>query len=338
MRTQIRALSGTTIVVLAVALAGCASGGGQTGEGGGDSRVFRVAFNQNADHPQAQAILALSDKLEEATDGRYSLELFPDGTLGAQEATIEQVQSGTIDFALVAGSLLESFSSDFSVVNLPYLYESPEHQMEVLNDPEIVGDLYATLEEDNIQTLAAFHGGVRNVYASKAIETPDDLAGAKIRVIGSETNVRMMELMGGVGTPMAQDEVYTAIQSGVLDGAENNELIYSSLSHDEISPFYSSTQHLMMPDYLISSPSVWNGLDEETREIFQDLLDEAVDDELEAFADAVEAAKSEAEDAGATFVESDVDAFREAVLPLHDEKVTTPLTESVYEAITAARG
>jgi tripartite ATP-independent transporter DctP family solute receptor len=320
----------------ALTLTGCttSSGGGAEGE----SRVFRVAFNQNSEHPQAKAILELSDKLEEATDGRYSLELFADGTLGAQEATIEQVQSGTIDFALVAGSLLEGFNPDFSVVNLPYLYESPEHQMSVLNDPEITGGLYETLREDNIQVLTAYHGGVRNVYTSKAVETPDDLAGLKIRVIGSDTNVRMMELMGGVGTPMAQDEVFTAIQSGVLDGAENNELIYSSLSHDEIAPFYSYTQHLMMPDYLIASPTVWDGLDEETRGIFEELLAESVDTELAAFGEATEAAKADAEEAGATFVESDVEAFREAVLPLHEELVTTPATQEIYDAIDAARG
>ncbi|WP_203136761.1 TRAP transporter substrate-binding protein [Microbacterium sp. JZ31] len=331
-----RILAASAAAVLALSLAGCASGG--DGGSGGESRVFRVAFNQNTEHPQAQAILELSDRLEEETDGRYSLELFPDGTLGAQEATIEQVQSGTIDFALVAGSLLESFNPDFSVVNLPYLYESPEHQMSVLNDREIVGDLYDSLLEDNMKVLTAYHGGVRNVYTDKAVETPADLAGAKIRVIGSETNVRMMELMGGVGTPMAQDEVYTAIQSGVIDGGENNELIYSSLSHDEIAPFYSSTQHLMMPDYLVASPTVWDGLDEETRGIFEELLAESVDTELAAFDAAVSGAKAAAEEAGATFVESDVDAFREAVLPLHEELVTTPATQEIYDAIEAARG
>ena len=106
-----------TGAVLALTLAGC---GSESGEGGGgDTRVFRVAFNQNEAHPQAKAILELSDKLEAETGGRYRLELFPDGTLGSQEATIEQVQSCTIDFAFVAGSLLERLAPDFSVVNLP---------------------------------------------------------------------------------------------------------------------------------------------------------------------------------------------------------------------------
>ncbi|WP_425842859.1 TRAP transporter substrate-binding protein [Agrococcus sp. TSP3-2-1] len=323
--------------VMTLALASCSGASADGGEQ--PATTFRVAFNQDANHPQAQALAQLSDELEERTDGAYSLELYTDETLGDQAATIEQVQSGTIDFAIVAGSLLENFETDMSVVNLPYLYDSPDHQMSVLNDREIVGELYDSLLDDSIQVLTAYHGGVRNVYSSVGpVETPADLAGQKIRVIGSDTNVRMMELMGGVGTPMAQGEVYTAIQSGVLDGAENNELIYSTLSHDEIAGYYSRTQHLMMPDYLIASPAVWEGLDDETRAIFQELLDASVDTELELFATAVDEAVAAAEEAGAQFSDADVDAFREAVQPLHEERVTTDVTQAIYDAIEAARG
>lgn len=327
--------------VMTLALASCSSAAGGDGGEGGDQpqTVFRVAFNQNAEHPQAVALTELSEALEERTDGAYKLELYTDETLGDQAATIEQVQAGTIDFAIVGGSLLENFESDMSVVNLPYLYESAEHQMSVLNDQEIVGELYDALLEDSIDVMAAYHGGVRNVYSSVGpVETPADLAGQKIRVIGSDTNVRMMELMGGVGTPMAQGEVYTAIQSGVLDGAENNELIYSSLSHDEIAGFYSRTEHLMMPDYLIAAPAVMEGMDEETKAIFEELLAASVDTELELFNAAVEEAVAAAEEAGAQFSDADVDAFREAVLPLHEERVTTERTQAVYDAIEAARG
>jgi len=131
--------------------------------------------------------------------------------------------------------------------------------------------------------------------------------------------------------------VYTAIQSGVIDGGENNELIYSTLTHDEIAPYYSRTAHLMMPDYLIASPRVWDALDDETRETLQDLLDESVDTELELFAQAVEEAVADAEEAGAEFSDVDTDVFREAVLPIHEERVTTDLAQSVYDAIEAAR-
>ncbi|MDQ0614898.1 tripartite ATP-independent transporter DctP family solute receptor [Microbacterium sp. W4I4] len=334
MRTK-KMLALASVALLAAGLAGCSSGGADD-KAGGSQHVLRVAFNQNAQHPQAQAILEMSDALEEATDGAYKLELYPDATLGAQEATIEQVQSGTIDLAVVAGSLLENFNPDFAVVNLPYMYSSPEHQMSVLNDDDVVGDLYGTLDAQNIHVLAAYHGGVRNVYTKEPVKTPADLKGKKIRVIGSDTNVKMMELMGGVGTPMAQDEVYTAIQSGVLDGAENNELIYSSLSHAEIAPYYSRTAHLMMPDYLIASPTFWNGLDDDTKEIFQDLVTKSIDTQLAAFDAATQEAITAAKDAGATFIDVDTDAFREAVLPLHDE-IITDSNRAVYDAINAAR-
>ena len=152
--------------------------------------------------------------------------------------------------------------------------------------------------------------------------TPDDYC-----VRGNNLSVRTDE-----------GEVYTAIQSGVLDGAENNPLIYSSLSHDEIAPYYSLTQHLMMPDYLIGSPAVWDALDEETKGIFQELLDTSVDTELEAFAAAVDEATAAAEEAGATVNEVDIEAFREAVRPLHEERVTTDVTRAIYDAIEAARG
>lgn len=333
MRTK-KLLALASAAALAVGLAGCSSSAG--GDAGGDTRVLRVAFNQNAEHPQAQAILEMSDALEEATDGAYRLELYPDATLGAQEETIEQVQSGTIDLAVIAGSLLENFNPDFAVVNLPYMYSSPEHQMATLNDDDIVGELYESLESQNIDILAAYHGGVRNVYTSAPVEKPEDLASKKIRVIGSDTNVKMMELMGGVGTPMAQDEVYTAIQSGVIDGGENNELIYASLSHDEIAPFYSRTQHLMMPDYLIASPALFDGMDEDTKEIFEDLIAESIDGQLAAFDSAVQDAIAAAEEEGATFVDVDTDAFRDAVLPLHDE-IITDSNRAVYDAINAAR-
>lgn len=338
-----RVVAAAAASILVFGLAACSGGdqaGGETGAAAppAEPKVFKVAFNQSESHPQAQAILALSEELEAQTDGLYSLELYPDATLGTQEATIEQIQSGTIDFAFVAGSLLESFSSDIAVVNLPYMYDSPEHQMDVLNDEEIVGDLYSALEEDNIKVLAAAHAGVRNMYTDKPIETPDDLAGYKIRVIGSDTNVKMMELMGGSAAPMAMGEVYTAIQSGVIDGAENNEVTYYDVAHYEVAPYYSATKHLMLPDFFIASPKTWDSLDEETRALFSELLDGAVEDVLDNFAVAAEEKQALAEEGGAEFVDSDAEAFRKAVLPLHDEVVTTPAMQDVYDAIEESRG
>ena len=132
--------------------------------------------------------------------------------------------------------------------------------------------------------------------------------------------------------------IWKSLRVNRIYDAENNELIYATLSHDEIAGFYSRTEHLMMPDYLIASPAVWDGLAEEDRAIFEELLTASVETELELFTSAVDEATADAEEAGAQFNDADVDAFREAVLPLHEERVTSELTQSIYDAIEAARG
>lgn len=324
----------------AFALAGCSSDdkGSAEGDGGsGEAQVFKVAFNQADTHPQAVAINNMGDRIKERTDGRYDLEVFPNETLGAQKDTIELVQAGSIDFAFVAGGLLENFNPDFVVFNLPYTFDSQEHQRTTVNDPTITGDLFASIEDKGISVLAGFHGGVRNVYNSeKPVNTPADLKGMKIRVIESDTNLRMMELMGGSGTPMGQGDVYTAIQSGVLTGAENNESIFASLKHDEISPYYSYTRHLMFPDYLIVNPKTMDALSDEDRKVFEEELAAAIEEEAKLWEEEVKKSVEASTAAGAKFNEVDAESFRTALTPLIDEKLSTDVTKEIYEKVRAA--
>ncbi|WP_182112182.1 MULTISPECIES: TRAP transporter substrate-binding protein [unclassified Actinotalea] len=304
---------------------------------GADTLVMKAAFNQPETHPQYIVLDELGDKFFEATDGAYDIEVFPNETLGAQRETIELVQAGTIEMAYVGGPLLENFNPDFVVFNLPFVFDSAEHQSETTNDPEIVGDLYSSLEDEGIKVVSAFHGGVRSVYNSeKPINTPEDMAGMKIRVIESDTNIEMLRLMGGTGTPMGQGEVYTAIQSGVLDGGENNELIYSNLKHAEVAPYFSYTRHLMFPDYLIISPAVFDAMTEEHQEIFLELLEEARVHEAELWTEQVSEAIEAAEAAGATFNEVDADAFAEVIAPLTEAKLTNDVTRGIYDQVRAA--
>ncbi|WP_106533499.1 TRAP transporter substrate-binding protein [Planomicrobium soli] len=311
--------------------------GSATSEGNVETQVLKVAFNQPENHPQYKAMEDFGEKLKEKTNGAYEIELYPNELLGAQRETIELVQSGTIGMSIVAGSLLESFNEDFSVFNLPYVFDSKEHQMSVLNDPEIVGDLYTSIEDQGLTVLGAFHGGVRNVYnKTKPIETPEDLAGQKIRIIESDTNLKMMNAMGGVGTPLGQGEVYTAIQSGVLDGGENNELIYANLKHVEIAPYYSYTKHLMLPDYVVIGTKIVDGMSEEHKAIFEEELSAAVDLEVELWEEDTQAAIKVAEDAGAKFNEVDTTVFQEAVQPVVEEKLITDTAKELYEKVRAA--
>ncbi|MGO1383436.1 MAG: TRAP transporter substrate-binding protein [Arachnia sp.] len=341
---SISALVGLSMLALSACSAGTTPAPGDAAtDGGGDSAtsadtlLMKVAFNQPESHPQYIVMDELGDKLSEATEGRYDIEVYPNETLGAQRETIELVQAGTLEMAYIAGPLLENFNPDFVVFNLPFAFESPEQQSEVTNDPEIVGDLYSSLEDQGIKVVSAFHGGVRSVYNSvKPINTPADLESMKIRVIESDTNIDMMALMGGTGTPMGQGEVYTAIQSGILEGGENNELIYSNLKHAEVAPYYSYTRHLMFPDYLIINPSLYDGMSEEDQAVFSDLLAEARVHEAELWKEQVDDAVAAAEAAGATFNEVDADAFAAAIQPLTEEKLTTDVTKTIYDQVRAA--
>ena len=343
MKKKIKSLFAVaTAFVMISMLAACGGGGGtsetgSSGAGTAQPQVLKVAFNQPENHPQFKAMQEFGEKLKERTGGAYSVEIYPNELLGAQRETIELVQSGTIAMSIVAGSLMENFNQDFVVFNLPYVFDSKEHQMSVLNNPEIVGDLYKSTEGQGMTVLGAFHSGIRNVYnKTKPVETPADLAGMKIRIIESDTNIKMMQYMGGTGTPMGQGEVYTAIQSGVLDGGENNELIFSNLKHVEIAPYYSYTKHLMIPDYLIINTNLLNSMSEEHRTIFKEEFAKAIDREVELWDADVAAAKQAAEAAGAKFNEPDITVFQEAVKPLLEEKLTTENTKALYQQVRDA--
>ncbi|GAB3063768.1 TRAP transporter substrate-binding protein [Virgibacillus ainsalahensis] len=324
-----------SVLFLVLIITACSGDSEASGDGSStDTEVLKVAFNQPESHPQFKAMESFGEKFNELTDGKYEFEVSPNELLGAQRETIELVQSGTIAMSIVGGSLMENFNEDFAVFNLPYVFDSKEHQMEVINDQEIVSDLYNSVEDEGMIVAGAFHGGVRNVYNNeRPVHTPEDMEGFKIRVMESDTNVKMMEMMGGVGTPMGQGEVYTAIQSGVLEGGENNELIYNDLKHVEVAPYYSYTQHLMVPDYLIINSNLFNGMSDEHKEIFMEELSAAVDMEVKQFDEDVQEAVDAAEEAGAEFNDVDISVFQKEVEPLIQEKLTSDTSKELYEKI-----
>lgn len=336
MKSKTKSITMLTIAfMMLIILTACGSADSDKASGAEKNtktQTLKLAFNQPDSHPQYKAMEDLSEKFYEATDKAYKIELYPNELLGDQRESIEFVQSGTIAMSIIAGGLMENLNEDFVVFNLPYVFDSPEHQMSVVNNPEIVSDLYKSLEGDGIHVLGAFHSGSRNVYNNeKPIETPEDLKGMKIRIIESDTNVQMMKMMGGVGTPMGQGEVYTAIQSGVIEGGENNELIFSNLKHSEIASYYSYTQHLMFPDYLIVNNDTLADMSEEHKEILQKQFAEAIDLEVKLWDEEVVKAIESAETAGAKFNRPDIKLFQDAVMPLIEKKLTSDNAKSLYE-------
>ncbi len=322
------------IGLVSISLAACGGGGASSGEGSAaasgsaaapaEQVVFKLAFNQTTEHPQYAAGEAFGKMLEEATDGRYSIKVYPNEQLGTQADVIQNLSNGTVEMMYVGGPVMEGFNKDFIVYNLPYMFDSIEAQQAVFRDAELNADLFASIEESkNITVLAALHAGVRNVYNSvKAIRTPEDLSGLKIRVQQSDSQVKMIEDMGAVASPMGQGDVYSALQTGVLDGAENNETVFDALKHDEVAKYYSYTRHLMIPDYLLISTKALDGMSEEDRAALLALVPEVQKIANDGFAKFTEASIAHATEIGAQFNDDvDVEAFKKLVQPLVDESV-----------------
>ncbi|WP_147915268.1 TRAP transporter substrate-binding protein [Ruania zhangjianzhongii] len=333
------------VTTASVALGLAACGSGDSGGGGGDAgscdpeTTWRLAFNQTEEHPQYQAGVQLGEDLCEATDGRYGIEVYANELLGTQSDVINNVSDGSVEMMWVGAPVLESLNPDFIVFNLPYMFDSQEAQADVLGDEEVIGDLYSSLEDsEGISVLAGVYSGVRNVYnASQPIVEPEDLSGLKLRVQQSDSQVRMIEMMGAVASPMGQGEVYTALQSGVLDGAENNETVYNALKHDEVAPYYSYTRHLMIPDYLLISSTALDGMSDEDRQALTDLIPGVVEQANSGFITYAEESRAASEEAGAEFNDDvNIEAFREAVQPLIDESINNDVRQGLFDAVQAA--
>ncbi|WP_298455436.1 TRAP transporter substrate-binding protein [uncultured Cellulomonas sp.] len=338
-----RRLAATALVgVTALTLSACGGGDADTDAGGtttsGEGATLRLALNQTEEHPSFIALDNFGERLEEATDGRYSIDVYPNETLGAQQEALQLVSDGTVDMAIVSGTQLENLNEDFLVFNLPQVFDSVEHQMRVIHDEEIVGDLYSSLEEsNNVTVLGGFTQGTRSVYTTDApVETPEDLAGKKLRVQESDLHIAMAEAMGASATPMAFGELYTGLQSGVVDAAENNEVSYFTQKHYEVAPYFSNTNHLVGLDYLVINTDVLEGMSPEDREAFDAEWTAAHEEHTDLWQTATEDAIAQAEAGGATFTDVDTEAFRSVLEPLAEEFITNETQQALYDAARAA--
>lgn len=297
------------------------------------TQVLKVAFNQSENHPQYKALTKFSNQLEEQTKGAYKLEIPPNALLGDQRATAELVQNGVIQMSVVGNPVVESFNKDFSVIGLPYLYDNLEHQKKVFLS-DVLEPLFKSVSSSGFEVIGAFTAGARCLYTDKPMMKPEDLKGYKFRVMQSDTMKKMIDYMGGIGTPMGQGEVYTAVQQGVIEGGENNEVTYVDLKHYEIAPYFSYTNHLMVPDLIIINEKLYNGMSSENRKIFDDLMKQTIENEFEVWNENVEAAKKIAIENGAKFIEVDIKPFQERVKPLQEEVAnSSELTKDIYAKV-----
>lgn len=327
MRTNALSLA-AALGAAALTLTACGGGAGASGT------TLKLALNQTEEHPSYIALDSFGERLSESTDERWDVDVYANETLGAQDETLQLVSDGSVDMSIVSGTQLEALNKDFVALNLPTSFDSIEHQMEVIQDEKLMGDLYSSLEDQNITVLGGFTQGYRNFYSTQGpVETPADLEGQKIRVQESDVHIEMVKALGASPTPLSYGEVYTALQSGVLDGAENNEVSYFTQKHYEVAKDFSTTEHLVGIDFLIVNTDTLNEMTDEDRAVFDEEWTAAMAEHTDLWADATEKAIADAEADGATFHEADTAAFDKALEPLEDKFLTTDSARELFESL-----
>ena len=325
---------------LSLLLSGCAGYGGIKLDSVGDEGTvtyLKIALNQTEEHPSYKALEKFGEEIASATDGRYQIEVFPNEQLGSQQEVLQLVKNGAIEMAIVSGTQLENVNLDFRVLNMPTTFTSIEQQIAVLKDSSIVGDLFHSLEEtENIAVLGGYTQGSRHVYTTdKKIEKPEDLKGLKIRVQESDMNIRMVELMGGSATPLSYGEVYSALQAGVIDGAENNAVSYNTAKHMEVAKHFANTNHLIGLDYMIMRADLLNAMPEADREVFYQLWNDSMDYHTQLWNEYTQESIDIALAQGSEFNDVDSQAFFDALAPIKDEFLTTDYQLALYDKIRA---
>ncbi len=301
-----------------------------------EQRIVRIGHNQSTNHPSHIGLTAFQEYIHEQLGDQYVVEVYPSELLGSQTDMVQLTQTGAIDFCIASNSILETFSKNYSIFNLPYLFSGQEAYHAAMDDPEVTTPIFESTVDAGFTSVTWLDAGTRNFYTiNKPIYSPADLKGLKIRVQQSPTNIEMMRLLGGSATPMGFGEVYTALQSGIIDGAENNELALRDNGHGDICKYYSYDMHQMIPDLLIGNNAFLNGLSVEERMIFEEgfkLLNRV---QREAWMEGVEDSINNAiQNQGVEFIYPDTEPFRMAVLPLHASVLSKiPEIQEVYDRI-----
>ncbi len=266
---------------------------------------------------------------------KYEVEIFPNELLGSAQKAIELCQTGAIDFVVAGTANLETFDNIYEIFSMPYLFTSEDAYHRLMQDTEFMETIYTSTDASGFEVLTWYNAGTRNFYSTKPIRTPEDLRGQKIRVQQSPSSVAMVNAFSAAASPMSFGEVYTAIQQGVINGAENNELALTNNKHGEVAKYFSYDMHQMVPDMLIGNLKFLNGLPENEREIFQMAALESTAVELEEWDAAVSEAKDYAEnEQGVEFIEVDVEAFQEKVKDEQQDLLKkNPKIEPIFEKV-----
>lgn len=252
------------------------------------TKVLYLAHNLPQTHPVHLGILEFQKVLEISSRGALKVKIFPDGQLGSEREVLELLQIGSVAATKVSAATLSNFVPEYNILGIPYLFRDKQHLFDVLEGP--IGK--SILEKGSkfwLRGLCYFDAGSRSFYTiDKAIRTPEDLKGLKIRVMNNQMAINMVNSLGASATPLSYSELYTAMQQGVVDGAENNSPSFVSSNHYEISKYYTLDQHSFVPDVLLIGTKYWEKLSEDEKLWVQDAADQSAQAQKKYWNDSVD--------------------------------------------------
>ena len=334
-RRTFLSLMGAAALTSSMMLTGCGAGSDD------DRKIVRIGHVQSQTHPDHLGLEAFADHINEKLGDKYRVEVYPSELLGSQTEMVQLTQTGAIDFVVASNAIMETFSAKYQIFNLPYLFSSVEAYHEAMDDPEVTDPIFKTTSKAGLETVAWLDAGTRNFYTIKTpINQPSDLKGLKIRVQDMKSQTDMMNYLGGIPVAMSYGDVYTSLQTGIIDGTENNETALTTGKHGEVCKVYSVDQHAMIPDVLIMSEKVWKQISPEDQEIILEAAHNSTEAHKVMWDTAIEEAVKEAQETmGVEFVyDVDKEAFREATQPMieaYEEQY--PGVKTLMDTIEAAR-
>lgn len=285
--------------------------------------AFKASDVHAAGYPTVVAVENLGKKLEAATNGRLSVQMFASMTLGGEKEAIEQAQLGAIQFARVSVGALGPVVDDLNVLNIPFLCRNTAHMQKVLDGAlgQELLDKVTNNANANLIGLCWMDAGARSFYNTKhPIKSLADMKGLKVRVIGNPMFVDMANALGANGVAMGYDQVFNSLQTGVIDGAENNPPSYVFDNHYTVAKYYTLTEHLIVPEMLVFSKRIWATLSKDDQELIKKLAREAQAEERVLWAKYEQQAMEKAKAAGSQIIQvEDKKAFQDAVKPVWDK-------------------
>lgn len=285
--------------------------------------IVRVGHNQSQNHPTHLGLLEFEKYVEDRLGDKYDVQVYPSELLGSQTDMVQLTQTGAIDVCVASNAILETFDDVYEIFNLPYLFSSEEAYHAVMDDEKITDPIFSSTKEGGFVGVTWLDAGSRSFYTKdRPIEKPEDLNGLKIRVQQSPTNVKMMDMFGASASPMGFGEVYTALQSGIIDGAENNEMSLTDNGHGEICKYYSYDMHQMVPDIVIANYTWLDQMPEDERKIFDEGFEVLSKTQRDEWKIAVDNAKEKATEMGVEFIYPNPQDFADVVAPLKEEVIS----------------